>query len=144
MSRVLESIGKTEDYKNRGITRNYVILVLTVIVALAVIMALVGYVLNRGILPNAQKALSLIIYPTERLSTQSYPPQPLSSMQEIDFGTLEGKVIGHTGLPAIGALVIAEKELGVTSSEVKRGGLTANSFVSVEGTYSFKVPSGVY
>jgi hypothetical protein len=61
-----------------------------------------------------------------------------------DLGTLEGKVLGPTGLPAIGASVMAEKELGVISSIVKEGGYTTNSFVTVDGSYSFNIPSGVY
>jgi hypothetical protein len=99
MSRTVESIKKAQDNRYKNTTRNYVLLVLTVIVALALVLAIAGYVLSGGILPNAQKGLSLITYPTEQqLSAQSYPPQPLSSMQEIDFGTLEGKVLGPTGL----------------------------------------------
>ena len=61
-----------------------------------------------------------------------------------DLGTVEGKVIGPAGLPAIGASVIAEKEGGVITSVVKEEGYTANSFVTVDGSYSFNVPSGVY
>ena len=53
-------------------------------------------------------------------------------------------MLGPTGLPAIGASVIAQKELGVISSVVKEGGYIANSFVTFDGSYSFKVPSGVY
>jgi hypothetical protein len=34
--------------------------------------------------------------------------------------------------------------LGVITSVVKEGGYTANSFVKIDGTYSFNVPSGVY
>ena len=39
-------------------------------------------------------------------------------------------------MPAIGASVIAEKEGGVITSVVKEGGYTANSFVTVDGSYS--------
>ena len=57
----------------------------------------------------------------------------MAQLSYIDFGTLEGKVIGPTGLPAVGASVIVEKDLGVITSVVKEGGYT----------YSIRVPSGV-
>ncbi len=109
--------------------------------------ATVGYISSGGILPNAHRGLSLITYPTERgLSPQTSDHQSISMAphSSIDFGTLEGKVLGPTGLPAVGASVIAEKDLGVITSVVKEGGYTANSFVKIDGTYSVKVPSGVY
>jgi hypothetical protein len=34
--------------------------------------------------------------------------------------------------------------LRVITSVVKEGGYTANSFVKIDGTYRFSVPSGVY
>jgi hypothetical protein len=147
MSRTVESISKTHDIRYKNITRNYVRLVLTVIVALVLVLAVAGYVLSGGILPSAHKGLSLITHPTEQqLSPQSSAPQSFSAVPQtsIDFGTVEGKVLGPTGLPAIGALVIAQKELGVITSVVKEGGYTANSFVTADGLYSFNVPSGVY
>lgn len=149
MSRTVESIRKTQDIRYKNITRNYVLLVLTVIVALALVLTIAEYVLSGGILPNAHKGLRLITYPSEQqLSPQSSAPQLFSAAprSSIDFGTVEGKVIGPTGLPAIGASVIAQKELGVITSMVKEGGIpyTANSFVTADGSYSFNVPSGVY
>ena len=66
MRRIVESVGNREEIKHKDVTRNYVLLVLTVIVALALIVAVVGYVLSGGILPNAHNGLSLITYPTEK------------------------------------------------------------------------------
>ena len=89
----------------------------------------------------------MITYLTEQqLSPQSSAPQSFSTVPQTstDFGTVEGKVLGPTGLPAIGASVIAQKELGVVTSIVKERGYTANSFVTANGSYSFNVPSGVY
>jgi hypothetical protein len=104
----------TQDNSYKNITRNYVLLVLTVIVALALVLAMAGYVLNDGILSKAHQGLSLITYPTEQQSSpQSSAPQSISAVPQtsIDFGTLEGKVLGPTGLPGFGASVIAQKEL---------------------------------
>jgi hypothetical protein len=147
MSRTIECIKKTQDNNYKNITRNYVLLVLTVIVALALVLAIAGYVLNGGNLPNAHQGLGLIIYPTEqKLSPQSSAHQSISAAPKtsIDFGTLEGKVLGPTGLPAIGASVIAQKELGVITSIVKEGGFTGNSSVTADRSYSFNVPSSIY
>jgi hypothetical protein len=147
MSRIVETIRKPDDNLNKYNSRNYVLLVLAVVTALALIIAIVGYVLSGGFLPNSQKGLSLITYPTvEAPSSQTSEPRTTSIMRQpsFDLGTVEGKVIGPTGLPAIGASVIAEKEGGVITSVVKEGGYTANSFVTVDGLYSFNVPSGVY
>ena len=65
-------------------------------------------------------------------------------LPSFDFGTLEGKVLGPTELPAIGASVTAQEELGVINSVVKEGGYTTNSFLTVDGSFSIKIPSGVY
>ena len=63
-------------------------------------------------------------------------------LPSFNFGPLEGKVLGPTELPAIGASVTAQEELGVINSVVKEGGYTANSFVTVDGSFSIKIPSG--
>jgi len=42
MSRTVESISKTHDIRYKNITRNYVLLVLTVIVALVLVLAIAG------------------------------------------------------------------------------------------------------
>ncbi|MGB7662775.1 MAG: hypothetical protein WBL67_08575 [Nitrososphaeraceae archaeon] len=44
----------------------------------------------------------------------------------------------------IGASVTAQKELGIINSVVKEGGYTTNSFLTVDGSFSIKIPSGVY
>jgi hypothetical protein len=114
MSRTIESIKKTtQDNSYKKITRNYVLLLLTAVVALTLVLAIAGYVLNGGISPSAYQGLGLIVYPTEqKLSPQSSAPQSISAVPQtsIDFGTLEGKVLGPKGLSAIGASVIAQKE----------------------------------
>ena len=146
MSRIVETVGRPEDNRKKYISRSYVLLLITLIVALSIVIAIVGYILNGGNLSNAQRGLTLITYPTERgLTPLTSDHQSISIAQHpsIDFGTLEGKVIGPTGLPAVGASVIAEKDLGVITL-VKEGGYTANSFVKIDGTYSIRVPSGVY
>jgi hypothetical protein len=147
MSRIVETVGRPEDNRNKYISRNYILLLITLIVALALVVAIAGYIMNGGILPNAHRGLSLITYPTERgLPPLTSDHQSISMTQHpsIDFGTLEGKVFGPTGLPVVGASVIAEKDLGVITSVVKEGGSTVNSFVKIDGTHSFNVPSGVY
>ncbi len=147
MGRIVETIGRPEENRKKYISRNYMLLLLTLIVALSLVIAIVGYILNGGNLQNVPKGLSLITYLTERgLSPLTSEHQSISMAQHssIDFGTLEGKVIGPTGLPAVGASVIAEKDLGVITSVVKGGGYTANSLVKIDGRYSINVPSGVY
>lgn len=76
MRRIVES---SEEIKHKDVTRNYVQLVLTVIVASALIVAIVCYVLSGGILSNAHKGLSQIIYPTEKqMSSQTFESPSIS------------------------------------------------------------------
>jgi hypothetical protein len=105
--------------------------------------AVVGYIFSGGILPNAHKGLSLITYPIERSllpGTSDSESISLIQLPSLDLGTLKGKVLGPTGLPAVGATVIAEKELGVITSAMKEGSYTTNSFVTVDGYTVSKYP----
>ena len=61
MSRIVETIRRPEDNRNKCISRNYVPLLLTLIVALALMVASVEYILNGGNLPNVHRGLSLIV-----------------------------------------------------------------------------------
>jgi hypothetical protein len=45
---------------------------------------------------------------------------------------------------SIVGIIIAYKERGVIDSVQKEGPFTANSFVSIDGRYSFSLPSGLY
>lgn len=79
MSKIVETVGRPEDKRNKYISRNYVLLLITLIVALTLVVAIVGYIMNGGILPNAHRGLSLMTYPTERgLSGQTLDHQSIS------------------------------------------------------------------
>lgn len=137
MSRIVEIIGRPEDNRKKHISRNYMLLLLTLIVALSLVVAIVGYILNGGNLPNAHRGLSLITYPTERglsLLTSDHQSISMAQHSSIDFGTLEGKVIGPTGLPAVGAFGNSRKRLGSYN----------NSGVVPSGVYKIRVafPNG--
>ena len=67
-----------------------------------------------------------------------------SSLPSTDFGKVEEYVNGPTGLPAVGTSVVAYKGRGVIDSVQKERRFTANSFVSIDGKYSFSLPSGLY
>ncbi|MGH9974217.1 MAG: hypothetical protein ACRD8Z_00045, partial [Nitrososphaeraceae archaeon] len=119
MSRIVETIRKPDDNLNNYSSRNYILLVLTVVIALALIIAIGGYIISGGILPNAHKGLSLITYPSEGApASQTSEPRTIlvTRQPSFDLGIVDGKVIGPAGLPAIGASVIAEKEGGVITS----------------------------
>ena len=84
-------------------------------VGIAAAAALAGFILSGGMAPNA------------------------NSIAQLPFGTepglIHGYVSGPTGLPAIGATVLA----------VQQGpDFTASSFVSVNGQYSLELPAGEY
>ena len=46
MSRIVETVGRPEDYRNKYISRNYVRLLITLIVSLALVVAIAGYIMN--------------------------------------------------------------------------------------------------
>jgi hypothetical protein len=145
MSRILESINREdsaaygEGYTKRihGI-RKHLVLFLVMILVLAISIGIVALVLSGGLMPNINKGSSI--------STSVMPLLPSSpkSIPSTDLGTVEGKVMGPTGLPAIGATVLVHKEMGLPNSAVKEGGFTTSSFIFIDGSYSLKVPSGIY
>lgn len=73
-----------------------------------------GAIISGGMLPNVN---------VQPVTTGSAP------------GILHGYVGGPGGLPAVGAAVVAAEQ---------ETGHTANEFVSVDGNYSFELPSGSY
>ena len=83
-------------------------------------LALAGFIISGGLLPNVNKG-----GPLAQTSSSSFPP--LS-------GAIHGYV-GPEGLPAIGAAVVAAAQ---------QNGYTVNSIVSVDGHYSFSLPAGKY
>jgi hypothetical protein len=143
MSRVLETVRRPSDSKYIVDSRKYVALTLTGIVGMAVIMALAGFALPVGFLPDILRGPNFdIYYPFE----SSSPPSTThtSSIPSYDLGSIEGIVLGSTGTPETGASVTAQKNLGFVNSVVQEGGYIANTYVSVDGTYSLKAPSGAY
>ena len=106
-----------------------------VVVGVVGAIALTGFFISGGMLPNAN------IYSdgSELSSSPSASSIPLS-----DFGSVEGYVAGPTGLPATGASEIAYKQAGLIDSADKSSGYTTNALVLFDGRYSFYLPSGVY
>lgn len=141
MSRMLETVRRPSDSKYIVDPRKYVALILTGIVGLSVLVALAGFVLPGGFLPDILRGPSLDIQ-----YELSSPPSTThtSAIPSYDFGTIEGRALGSTGMPETGASVTAQKNLGVVGSVVQKGGHIANTYVSVDGTYTLKAPSGVY
>jgi hypothetical protein len=85
-------------------------------------LALSGFIISGGLLPNVNKGAP----PLAQTSSPSFPA--LS-------GAIHGYVGGPEGLPAIGAAVVAAEQ---------QTGYTVNSIVSVDGHYSFSLPAGKY
>jgi hypothetical protein len=89
--------------------------------------ALIGFIISGGMLPNAnQDSVS------QNVQTQT----PSTPRNVLAPGALHGYVEGPTGLPAIGASVIAANQ---------ETGYTANTLISVTGQYLFNtLPEGEY
>jgi len=143
MSRMLETVRRPSDSKYIDDPRKYVALILTGIVGLAVIVALAGFALPGGFLPDILRGPSLDIHNQYELSSPQSTTHT-SAIPSYDFGSIEGIVLGSTGMPETGASVTAQKNIGFVNSVVQEGGHIANTYVSVDGTYSLKAPSGVY
>lgn len=122
-----------EEERNLRHYKNYNLLI-SIIVGIIAAIALIRFVIRGGILPNATSERGT------SLCSNSLP----TSLPSTDFGKVEGYVTGPTGLPAVCASVVIYKERGVIDSVQKEGGFTANSFVSINGKYSFSLPSGLY
>jgi hypothetical protein len=90
--------------------------------------ALVGFIIRGGLLPNVNNAATLA-------SSRSSVPSVL--------GVIQGYVGGPWGLPAIGATVIAHKIQVLPGTDQRLRDYIANSIISIDGKYGFSLP-GVY
>jgi hypothetical protein len=100
---------------------NHKLLIYTVVGVIGAL-ALSGFIISGGLLPNVNKGAS----PLAQTSSPSFPALP---------GAIHGYVGGPEGLPAIGAAVVAAEQ---------QTGYTVNSIASVDGHYSFSLPAGKY
>jgi hypothetical protein len=91
--------------------------------------ALAGFIISGGLLPNVNKGATSPPLPS------SLPRQSISSAPQPLSGDIHGYVGGPGGLPAIGAIVVAAEQ---------QTGYTVNSIVSIDGKYFFNLPSGKY
>ena len=99
---------------------NYRLLIYTLVGVIGAI-ALAGFIVSGGLLPNVNK----------NAAVQSSSSSSLTSVS----GAIHGYVGGPAGLPAIGATVVAAEQ---------RTGYTVNSIISLDGKYFFNLPSGKY
>lgn len=99
------------------------------IVGIVGAIALVGFIISGGLLPNVNNAATL---PSSR---SSLPPV---------LEAIQGYVGGPGGFPAIGATVIAHKIQVLPGTDQKLPDYIANSIISIDGKYSFSLPPGVY
>jgi hypothetical protein len=126
----LPSIEKNilEEKKIYSSFNNHKLVIYTAIGIIGAI-ALAGYIISGGLLPNVNKGATLPPLPSQ------LPPRSLSSALQPLSRDIHGYVGGPGGLPAIGATVVAAEQ---------ETGYTVNSIVSVDGKYSFSLPPGKY
>jgi hypothetical protein len=119
---------KTKEPMKKGIQESrkehrkskYLVAVYTAVGIIGAI-ALAGFIISGGMLPNSNSGIQ--------------SPQAAGSIIGNEPGMLYGYVEGLSGLPAIGASVIAENlETGETTS----------AFVSLTGQYFINLPPGTY
>lgn len=104
---------------------NHKLLIYTAVGIIGAI-ALAGFIISGGLLPNVNKGATSPLLPS---------PRSLSSALQSLPGDIHGYVGGPGGLPAIGATVVAAEQ---------QTGYTVNSMVSIDGKYFFNLPPGKY
>ena len=110
---------RTSNKKNNS----FKLLVYTLVAVIGAI-ALAGFIISGGLLPNVNKNTAAV-----QLQSPSY-----SSLREVP-GAIHGYVGGPAGLPAISATVVAAEQ---------KTGYTLNSIISLDGKYFFNLPPGKY
>lgn len=69
----------------------------------------------------------------------------LTSLSDIDLGSVSGFIIGTDGSPVDGASVVVYKQMGLIDSAVKNAGYSSSVVTKFDGSYIFDgLPSGVY
>jgi hypothetical protein len=113
-----------QEYKQR-LKRSYRSIFYTLI-GVVVVVAVGGFIISGGLLPNVNKNTALV------------------PLRVSDLGMVTGHVTGLSGLPALGASVIAHKIQGLPGTDQRLPDYTTNSFISIDGKYIFNLPPGVY
>ena len=99
---------------------DYRLLIYTLVGVIGAI-ALAGFIVSGGLLPNVNKNVAV----QSSSSSSSFP----SSVS----GAIHGYIGGPAGLPAIGATIVAAEQ---------KTGYTVNSIISLDGKYFFNLPPG--
>ena len=69
----------------------------------------------------------------------------VTSLSDIDLGSVNGFIIGTDGSPVDGASVVVYKQMGLIDSAVKNAGYSSSVVTKFDGSYIFNgLPSGVY
>ena len=77
--------------------------------------------------------------------TQFSSKGTLTSLSEIDLGSVNGFIIGTNGLPVGGASVVVYKQMGLIGSAINNPSYSSSVVTSTDGSYLFDdLPSGVY